>query len=883
MRRFLSTGIAGLMLVQSMALPAFAAEGEPAAETPEYPYLDTSRSFEERAADLVSRMTLEEKAAQLQNGRYPNAPAIERLGVPAYRYWSEALHGVARNGTATSFPTGLGIAATWDVDLVEEMMQATSDEARQKYNTGDNAGGEPYGLAYWSPTINMSRDPRWGRAEEAYGEDPYLTGQIAQAFIEGMQGAHEAGGETYLKTIATPKHFLGNNSESNRHTGSANIDERDLREYYTYAFKNAIENGKAESIMTSYNAVNGVPVSVSEEILDDMLRRTWGFDGYVVTDCDSLSDVINNHAWRPEEGWVTAPAWGGKEAAAFSMKAGLDANCGTTLANNVIAAIDAGLMTEDDVDKALVRIFTARMKTGEFDPDGGPFSGIDDVIHSEANQALAEESSDNAVVLLKNDGMLPLGATGTVESLVLVGNRADELELGDYSTYEPKHTSTAQQGIEAAYERYCAENGIEGSFRYIPGASTSSSGNYLMNIGTLTLHDGEGAQVGELKWSDSSEQNGCEVEGGGNLGYMSKGDTWVKFDNVDFTNVKTIKVNMAGDTNAARTTMEIRVGSPTGQLLGSTNAGVGDTGGWQSYQTYDFEFTGAGGGYDGPQSDVYFVFTETTATGSGFTEEEEQAIQNADAVVFFAGTKQGENGYFENTDGYNLNLPGGQTEQIQSVAELNSNTVVYIQAVSQINIEPFKDDVKGIFWSTYNGQAQGNAAGRLLFGEANPSAKLPFSWYTDVNDLADVKDYTMRASEDNNGRTYQYFTGEVTYPFGYGLSYSTFAYSNLKISADEVTPDDTITVEFDVTNTSDVDGQEVAELYVVSPNAAALDRPAKRLKGFDKQTIAAGETAHFTIELDLSDLWYWDAENDIQTYDQGTYIIQVGPDSANTR
>ena len=761
-------------------------------------------------------------------------------------------------------------------------MQATSDEARQKYNTGDNAGGEPYGLAYWSPTINMSRDPRWGRAEEAYGEDPYLTGQIAQAFIEGMQGAHEAGGETYLKTIATPKHFLGNNSESNRHTGSANIDERDLREYYTYAFKNAIENGKAESIMTSYNAVNGVPVSVSEEILDDMLRRTWGFDGYVVTDCDSLSDVINNHAWRPEEGWVTAPAWGGKEAAAFSMKAGLDANCGTTLANNVIAAIDAGLMTEDDVDKALVRIFTARMKTGEFDPDGGPFSGIDDVIHSEANQALAEESSDNAVVLLKNDGMLPLGATGTVESLVLVGNRADELELGDYSTYEPKHTSTAQQGIEAAYERYCAENGIEGSFRYIPGASTSSSGNYLMNIGTLTLHDGEGAQVGELKWSDSSEQNGCEVEGGGNLGYMSKGDTWVKFDNVDFTNVKTIKVNMAGDTNAARTTMEIRVGSPTGQLLGSTNAGVGDTGGWQSYQTYDFEFTGAGGGYDGPQSDVYFVFTETTATGSGFTEEEEQAIQNADAVVFFAGTKQGENGYFENTDGYNLNLPGGQTEQIQSVAELNSNTVVYIQAVSQINIEPFKDDVKGIFWSTYNGQAQGNAAGRLLFGEANPSAKLPFSWYTDVNDLADVKDYTMRASEDNNGRTYQYFTGEVTYPFGYGLSYSTFAYSNLKISADEVTPDDTITVEFDVTNTSDVDGQEVAELYVVSPNAAALDRPAKRLKGFDKQTIAAGETAHFTIELDLSDLWYWDAENDIQTYDQGTYIIQVGPDSANT-
>ena len=889
-KRTISIGLVGAMLAQGMALTALAAPAEgthdPAAteEQPLYPYQDTSLSFEERAADLVSRMTLEEKAAQLQDGRNPNAPAIPRLGVQEYRWWSEALHGVARNGTATSFPTGLGIAATWDTDLVEQMMKATSDEVRDKYN--DDEQSEPFGLAQWSPTINMARDPRWGRAEESYGEDQYLTGQIAEAFIDGLQGANEEGGDTYLKTMATPKHFLGNNSESNRHNGSANIDERDLREYYTYAFKNAIENGKAESIMTSYNAVNGVPMSVNLPILEDILRRTWGFDGYVTTDCDTLSDVISGHGWRPTDAdWDTGvenwdgTSWGGKEATAYALKAGVDANCGTTVANNVIAAIDAGLLTEDDVDKTLVRLFTARMKTGEFDPDGGPFADIDNVVHSEENQALAEKSSDNAVVLLKNEGILPLGTTGTINSLVLVGPRADELELGDYSTYEPQHTSTALEGIQAAYERYCAEQGIEGSFQYIPGASSTSSGNYLMNIGALTLHDGEGAQVGELQWSDSSEQNGCEVEGGGNLGYMSKGDTWVKFDNVDFTNVKTVKVNMAGDTNAARTTMEIRVGSPTGQLLGSTTAGIGNTGGWQSYQTYEFEFTGAGGGYDGPQSDVYFVFKETVATGSGFTEEEQAAIEAADAVVFFAGTKQGENGYFENTDGYNLNLPGGQTEMIQSVAGLNANTVVYIQAVSQINIEPFKDSVKGIFWSTYNGQAQGNAAGRLLFGEANPSAKLPFSWYTDINDLADVQDYQIRADEENNGRTYQYFTGDVTYPFGYGLSYSTFEYSNLTIDKDGVTPDDTITVEFDVTNTSGVDGQEVAELYVVSPDAAANDRPAKRLKGFDKQEIPAGETVHFSIELAVEDLWYWDADNDIQTYDQGTYTIQVGSDS----
>ncbi|HJB57600.1 MAG TPA: glycoside hydrolase family 3 C-terminal domain-containing protein [Candidatus Flavonifractor intestinipullorum] len=861
LRAMLSAGVAGLLLAQTMALPVLAAEATA------YPYLDTSLSFEERAADLVSRMTPEEKYSQLTAR---TAPAIPRLGVRAYDWWSEALHGVARDGTATSFPTGLGIAATWDTELVEKMATATSDEARDKFNSHEN----DHGLSYWSPTINMARDPRWGRAEETYGEDPYLSGMIASAFVTGMQGTDD----TYLKAVATPKHFLANSSEQNRHNGSSELTERELREYYTKAFKYAVEDAGAQSIMTSYNAVNGVPMSVNEAILDGIVRRTWGFDGYVVTDCGALNDVAHNHTWRPE-GWGDK-AWGTTETAAYAIKAGVDLNCGSVLGSSTGNAVAAGLLTEDDVDKSLVRLFTARMKTGEFDPDGGVYGSIDNVIHSDANQALAEKSSDNAVVLLKNEeNFLPLNGS-EISNFVLVGDLADELILGDYSTNEPQHTSTAVEGIQAALERA----NPEAQFTYIP-AVQGSSAQYMMNVRSPILVDAEGNELRTIDLNQAAEFNGCRLETNNNpvnVGYSNAG-CWFRFDPgvIDFTDAAQMIIPMSGgDGNANPTQVEVRAMNPvTGPLLG-TVTGDGDTDSWSNYEDHTIELNLGGGYTDQP---IYFVLNEVSRSAE-FTEEEQQTIKNADAVVVFAGTRPGENGFAEERDGQNLNLPNNQSAVINTVASLNENTVVYLQAVSQINIEPFKDDVKGIFWSTYNGQAQGNAAGRLLFGEANPSAKLPFTWYTDVEQLADIKDYQMSSdttdgSEGNLGRTYQYFTGDVTYPFGYGLSYSAFEYSGLEISAGEVTPDDTITVEFDVTNTSDVDGQEVAEVYVVSPGADKVNRPAKRLAGFDKQSIPAGGKAHFSITLDVSDLWYWDEENNIQSYDQGTYTIQVGADS----
>ena len=861
--RILALCLTIAMCLSILPLSVLAAPGDEEETEPQYPYLDTSLSDEERALDLVSRMTPEEKYAQLQAR---TAPAIPRLGVNAYDWWSEALHGVARDGKATSFPTGLGIAATWDVDMVEAMMSATSDEARDKFNNHVN----DHGLSYWSPTINMARDPRWGRAEETYGEDPYLSGMIAEAFINGLQGDQD---DVY-KTIATPKHFLGNNSEQNRHNGSSNIDERDLREYYTLAFKYAVEEAHAGSVMTSYNAVNGVPMSVNEPIIDDIVRRTWGFDGYFVTDCGALQDIVSNHTWRPE-GWGDQP-WTGASTSAYAIMAGTDLNCGSVLSSNTGEAVNSGLLSEDAVDRALVRLFTARMKTGEFDPDGGYYGGdqFDNQIQSDDHVQLAETSADNAVVLLENkDDILPFGSD--ISNLVLVGDCANELILGDYSTNEPENTSTALEGIEAALKRA----NPDAEFTYIEAKGGNYSSN-LMNTRGPKLLNAEGEVVGQIDLSQNIDISGCRVENGPNynIGYNSDG-CWIKFapGSIDFTGVTQFSVEMSGDTNIQPTRVEIRATDPkSGPLLGSYD-GQGSTGGWNNYVTYTFDANLGGGYTDQP---IYMVL-KAIPQEADFTEEESAAIKNADAVVYFGGTRPGENGFAEERDGANLNLPNNQNDIISTVAKLNPNTVVYLQAVSQINVEPFKDDVKAILWSTYNGQAQGNAAGRLLFGEANPSAKLPFTWYTDVDQLADIKDYTMRPDEEtgNLGRTYQYFTGDVTYPFGYGMSYTTFEYSNLKIDKDSVTPDDTITVTFDVTNTGDVDGQEVAELYVVSPDAAAKGRPVKRLEGFDKKLIGAGQTEHFTLTLDAGDLWYWDADNEIQTYDQGTYVIQVGADS----
>lgn len=862
-------------LLSSSALSTLSASGAPVVISAEensgqaeeeilLPYQDVSLSFEERAADLVSRMTLEEKQSQLQAR---TAPVISRLGIRAYDWWSEGLHGVARSGEATVFPTGLGMASTWNPDLVEKLGTVTSDEARAYTNEKGK------GLSYWSPTINMARDPRWGRAEETFGEDPYLTGQIGTSYVRGMQGNDER----YLKVIATGKHFAANNSEYNRHNGSSDMSDAELRDYYTRAFRTLVEDGNVASIMTSYNRLNGTPMPANRFMIETLLRRTWGFDGYVTSDCGAIRDIYSSHKWVPE-GWDHAVS--AAEAAGLAIQAGTDLNCGGVYACEAVNAVNEGIISEDGLDIALVRLFTARMRTGEFDPaDSVPYSSEtyswNNQICSEEHTALSREASREAVVLLKNEPaatesekLLPFDQD-EVQDVVIVGAQADSIILGDYSgTPRNENKPTPLQSLKNRLG--------EDHVTWIQTHSDPIVGNYSMNLKTFRFKDTQGNVISTLEPSDGSELHDCRVEGGGNLGYTKPG-SYIRFDNIDLDTVASISADCSWPASEGRGgNLEIHAGSADGPILGTIY--TSSTGGWQSYQTFEASLS-LSEECSGVQN-LYFVFRDRN-TNVDLTADDQQKIASADAVIAYVGTVESDSA--EESDRNSLDLPRSQADLITKLVSMNPRTAVYIQSVSEVNVESFKDSVPALLWCTYNGQAQGEAMADLLFGDANPSGRLPFTWYTSQSDLPDMGDYSLVPNEDSQGRTYQFYTGEVSWPFGHGLSYSSFEYSNLTLDKTTVTPDDHIQVSVDVTNTSDVDGQEVVQLYVVSPQAAEISRADRQLKGFEKVSLKAHETRTVVLDLDVSDLWFWDEEKNAQSFDQGEMMLEIGRSAADIR
>lgn len=406
-------------------------------------YLNPNLDFQERVDDLVSRLTLEEKVKQME----ANAPAIERLGVPAFTYQGEALHGLAeaqggRLMQATSFPQSIAMGSSWNPDLMKEVTTAISDEARAFYNQGE------MDISFWSPNINVLRDPRWGRNDEAYSEDPYLMSKIAVAFVKGLQGEHPK----YLKTVASPKHFVANNSEYNRHDGSSDVEERWLREYYFPAYKACFQEGGAFSTMCAYNRVNGVPACGNEWLLTTVLRNEWGFQGYVVSDCGAIMDIYKNHEYVE-----TA-----QQASVLAVKAGCELNCGLVYEDALLDAVKKGLISEDEIDTAVKRLFLVRYKLGLFAPkEEMPYSNISaDVIESKEHQELALQAAREGIVLLKNDNMLPLSKG--IKSLAVIGPNADNCVLGSYSGAPSRRISVLQgikekvgKNVEVHYEKGC--------------------------------------------------------------------------------------------------------------------------------------------------------------------------------------------------------------------------------------------------------------------------------------------------------------------------------------------------------------------------------------------------------------------------------------------
>ncbi len=764
----------------------------PAAATPIY--LNPMYSPQERAADLVSRMTLSEKASQMVSSQ---APAIPRLGIKAYGWWNEALHGVSRlqynpSGNATvlnnttSYPIDLSLGSSWDPSLMYREASAISDEAREV--TPENS----LNLDFYSPTVNLGRDPRWGRNDETFSEDPLLTADIASQFVDGMEGKDSHGhllpqGGGYLKAITTIKHFAANNSEVNRRTGSSDMDERTLREYYTSQFRQIIEQSHPGSIMSSYNSINGTPSPVSVHLTDTLARQTFGFDGYFTSDCDAIFEVQAGHHWVPP-GWTRSVNQ--YERHAFANAAGEDLDCNAgyhdqySYANTVPTAVGQGIHTltdvynENDVDTALVRLFTARIKLGEFDNvstepwvraararvPAGTWTNSDAnnaATETPARLDLARRVGDRTLVLLKNaSGTRKDGGTGSVLPLRV-----------------PR----------------------SGPFK-------------VAVIGTLANPPAGSMYLG---------------------GYSStQGAPGVDNEVTPYAGIK--RAVQAVNPNA---TVDFLPGFTAG---GSTAA---------SLTTIDQSAVDATAGYDD--------------------------------VIVYAGTDQ--TSATEDHDRSTMALPGAQAELISDVAAKNPNTVAVMETIGQVDVGSFQSSVPVMIWSSYNGQRKGDALADVLLGRYNPSGHLPFTWYQSASQLPPITDYAIRPSSGNPGRTYMYFGGPKSYPFGYGLSYTTFRTSHLRVDPRRAVANGSLHVSFDVTNTGTRAGEDLAELYATTPDApSALQRPHKRLEGFRQVGLAPGQTRRVRMTLAVRDLAFFDQQHNRYAVDDGRYGIQIAGSAADT-
>ncbi|MDA3880819.1 MAG: glycoside hydrolase family 3 C-terminal domain-containing protein [Prolixibacteraceae bacterium] len=805
------------------------------------PYKDTSLSVDERVNDLISRMTLTEKIAQLGH----KSAAIGRLGVKSYNYWNEGIHGVARAGRATSFPVSIALSSTWNPELIYQIASATSDEARIK-NITDGKG-----LTYWSPTINMARDPRWGRSEENYGEDVHLASEIALSFIKGMQGSHPK----YMKTVATAKHFACNNVEKNRNGISSDIDERSLREYYLPVFKDCVTKGGVYSIMSAYNAVNGVPCPANRTLLTNILRNEWNFEGYVVSDCDAVENVFSPHAYVASV----------SEATAISLRNGNDLNCGTTFPNNALSALNQGLMKEADIDEALKRVFKARFLLGEFDPASAvPYTSIpDSILDCKAHKNLALKAAREAIVLLKNDNStLPLDKN-TIDKIAVIGPNANAVQLGGYSGTPSIHVS-ALQGI-------ANKLGIDIS-------------------------------TGIIEAEHYSSQNGIEAEaceeGGSNIGYINNND-YAAYDSIDFGTVKEkLDIRVASETTGGY--IEIFIDKLNGKSIGKFE--VPGTGGWQNWKTVSFDientngvhnvylkFTG-GSGYlfnlnwfrfyneddENPTNgDGRIAYAQgTTITGSINQSEIDKAVNMAkasDVAIVVCGTDLSVAD--ESNDRSAIGLPGVQEKLIQEVYKVNQKTIVVLITGVPLSVNWAQENAPAIICAWYNGQAQGTAIADVLFGDYNPAGRLSTTWYKSTNDLPNMHEYDIK-----NNRTYMYYNDTPLYPFGHGLSYTNFEYDNLKLSSENLLKNDSLTISANITNTGEISGDEVVQLYIHT-NSLSEIRPNKQLKGFKRINLAKGETKTVSFTLKHEDLQFYDPATRTFIVEEGLVDVYIGSSS----
>lgn len=851
-----------------------------------FPFQDHNLSVEERVSDLVSRLTLEEKVRLLVH----SAEGVPRLGIDTYYYGNEALHGVVRPGNFTVFPQAIALASTWNPELIMKITTAISDEARGKHNRlGGRTPPSSGLLVFWSPTVNMARDPRWGRTPETYGEDPHLTSRIGVAFVRGLQGNDPK----YIKVVSTPKHFVANNEEHNRFRCDPQISERTLREYYFPAFRACVTEANAQSVMGAYNALNGVPCNADRWLLTDVLRGEWGFGGYVVTDCGALSTMISEHKYAKTP----------EESAAFGVNAGVDLECGgrQILKNYLVGAIEKGLTTEETVDRALSNVLKLRFRLGMFDPpEMVPYNKIPgDVVGSEAHRELARRASRESIVLLKNEKangepLLPLDK-GKIKSIAVVGPNAAVARFGDYSGWPTYPPITPLDGI-----RNKVGDTVEVNFAEWIAAPDEES---FVIVTEKNLRPGDGDDTGGLKaeYFTNSRLEG-EPE-------TARTDKRVDIDTLNrppdpaipqrgpfsvrwsgklvpsATGIHSLSLTVKGSARLYLDGEMILEKKSKGKYVFKSGEAID---GYLLNQHADrreaaHAMLEAGKEYNIAVEYVHkkgkavarLEWIAPTVDVAEARAGEMKTIGNSDVVVAAMGIWRDLER--EGMDRLDLDLPYDQTEYIKQVMAVNPNTVVVLISGTSLSVNWIDANVPAIVQAWYPGEQGGNAIADVLFGDYNPGGRLPLTFYKSVDDLLPFDDY-----EVPKGRTYMYFEGEPLYPFGHGLSYTEFEYGGLAIDRKEIGSGDSVTVSFDVKNAGGRDGDEVAQLYVRDVESG-VKQPLRKLRGFRRIHLKKGESRTVSIPLSASALSFWDEKTKQFFVEPGEFEILVGASSGDIR
>jgi beta-glucosidase len=832
--------------------------------TQAFPFTNPALPVDQRVSDLIGRMSLEEKVSQMRD----HAPAIPRLGIPKYDWWNEGLHGVAFAGYATNFPQVIGMAATWDTNLVHRMGETISTEARAKYNQAMREDHHEmfFGLTFWAPNINIFRDPRWGRGQETYGEDPFLTGRMGVAFVTGIQGDDPK----YLKLVSTPKHYaVHSGPEPSRHQDNVDVSPHDLEDTYLPAFRAAVTEAHAQSVMCAYNAIDGAPACANTMLLRDHLRDAWHFDGYVVSDCAAVADVNTGHHFAPDMA----------HAAASAVKAGTDLECGFGKGQAYPALIDAvhqNLITEAELDTALRRLFTARFRLGMFDPPSSYAYGRIPVSenNSQQHRQLSLQAARESMVLLKNqDKTLPL-KPGT-SHIAVVGPTAELVQSlqGNYNGPPPSPVYPLN-GIEKRFS--------SSKISYAQGSSLVEG--LAMPIEHTALRPGSGPGDGLTgEYFNSKDLSGQPV--------LKRTDR-----NINFNWDKVVPVaGLQRDNYSVRWSGTFTPPAPGDYKLGvrvNYCYACENAEGFRLYldEKVVVESGAKGTGERGAviQASVHFADAKphpirleylhgTGSAGIDLTwdapaavlrDEAVQAAKQSDVIIAFVGLSPSLEGEempvklqgFSGGDRTAIDLPAVQEDLLKAVAATGKPLVVILQNGSALAVNWAQEHANAILEAWYPGEEGGTAIAETLAGDNNPGGRLPVTFYSSLSQLPPFNDYAMK------GRTYRYFADKPLYSFGFGLSYTNFTYSNMKLPSSSIKAGDPVTVEADVKNTGSAAGDEVAELYLTQPKAS--DTPNHVLAGFTRVHLDPGQSAHIGLTIDPRSI--------AQVDSRGTRVIMPG-------